>query len=90
MGEAYESQLRWCLVRRSFRVNWAPHLCNFLSDKATRHETGDERHNGVASLQDLEGIIVRVLNTTTTKRLWALTRLQVAIKMRAPINGLPQ
>lgn len=57
MGEAYESQLRWCLVRRSFRVNWAPHFYDFLSIRVTGHEMGDERHNGVVSHRDLEEIL---------------------------------
>ena len=49
MEEAYESQLRWCLVRRSFRVNCAPHFYNQLSVKGTGSKIGHKRHNGVVS-----------------------------------------
>lgn len=49
---------------------------------------GDRRHNGAVSQRDLDGIIIKVLNTTKIKGLGVLTRLQVAIEMRAPINGL--
>ena len=69
MEEAYESQLRWCLVRRSLRVNWALHFYGFLSVKATGQEMGDERHNGVVSHRDLGEIVVRTLNDATTEGL---------------------
>lgn len=69
-------------------MNWAPHFYDFLLVRATGGcEMGDEHHNGVVSHRDLEGVMIRVLNSTITK---ALTRLQVAIKMRAPINELFQ